>query len=199
MFPPPPARSPYSVLIRVRGRGRGRVRTRLRVGVGVGVKVGFRDSVGVQNGQILTLGAYGAHGPSGAFGAHGLLRVAPLATNCWPKAPRGGGGGTGSWRPRTRGVGPPVVTTMPEITLLAMVEHHIQTNGMGQCVVQCCNQTECTITVMTEALFPSSSALHTPNPPFWTTKTAVPKFPQNGDSTPTPRLDKAVHAQGGGG
>ena len=35
-----------------------------------------------------------------------------MATNCWPKAPRGGGGGgggRGSWRPRTRGVAPPPV------------------------------------------------------------------------------------------
>ena len=52
---------------------------------------------------------------------------------------------------------------------------------------------------MTEPLFPCTNALQTPNPPFWTTKTAVPKFPQNGGSTPTPCLDKAVHAQGGGG
>ena len=37
MFPPPPARSQYSVLIR----------SRLRVGVGVGVKVGFKHSVRV--------------------------------------------------------------------------------------------------------------------------------------------------------
>ena len=51
---------------------------------------------------------------------------------------------------------------------------------------------------MNEPLFPCKNALQTPNPPFWTTKTAVPKFPQNGGSTPTPRLDKAVHAQGGG-
>ena len=48
-------------------------------------------------------------------------------------------------------------------------------------------------------LFPCTSALQTPNPPFWTTKTAAPKFPQNGASTPTPCLDKAVHAQRGGG
>ena len=74
MFPPPPARSQYSVLI--------------------------KDSVGVQSGQNF---------PLGAFGAHGLLTAAPLATNCWPAAPRGGGGagGRGSWRPRTRGVPPP--------------------------------------------------------------------------------------------
>ena len=52
---------------------------------------------------------------------------------------------------------------------------------------------------MNEPLFPCTNALQTPNPPFWTTKTAVPKFPQNGGSTPTPCLDKAVHAQGGGG
>ena len=52
---------------------------------------------------------------------------------------------------------------------------------------------------MNEPLFPSTNALQTPNPPFWTTKTTVPKFPQNGGSTPTPCLDKAVHAQGGGG
>ena len=47
MFPPPPARSQYSVLFRVRCRDR----SRLRVGVGVRVKVGFKDSVGVQIGQ----------------------------------------------------------------------------------------------------------------------------------------------------
>ena len=35
--------------------------------------------------------------------------------------------------------------------------------------------------------------------PFWTTKTAVLKFPQSSGSTPTPCLDKAVHAEGGGG
>ena len=34
--------------------------------------------------------------------------VVPLATNCWLEAPKGGGGGgRGSWRPRTRGVPPP--------------------------------------------------------------------------------------------
>ena len=48
---------------------------------------------------------------------------------------------------------------------------------------------------MTEPLFPYTNTLQTPNPPFWTTKTAVPKFPQNGGSTPTPCLDKAVHAR----
>ena len=47
MFPPPPARSQYLVLIRVMGRVRCRVRSRLRVGVGVRVKVGFKYSVGV--------------------------------------------------------------------------------------------------------------------------------------------------------
>ena len=52
---------------------------------------------------------------------------------------------------------------------------------------------------MTEPLFPCTSALQTPNPPFWTTKTVVPKFPQNGGSTPSLCLDKAVHAQGGAG
>ena len=92
MFPPPPAQSQYSVLIRARGRGRGRGRTRLRVGVGVRVRVGFKDSVGVQSGQTFPLGGFGAHGASGAFSAHGLLRAAPLATNCWPEAPQGGGG-----------------------------------------------------------------------------------------------------------
>ena len=61
--------------------------------MGVRVSVGFRDSVGVPSGQIFPLGGFGAHGVSGAFGAHGLLRAAPLATNCWPEAPRGGGGG----------------------------------------------------------------------------------------------------------
>ena len=52
---------------------------------------------------------------------------------------------------------------------------------------------------MNEPLFPCTNALQTPNPSFWTTKTAVPKFPENGGSTPTLCLDKAVHAQGGGG
>ena len=52
---------------------------------------------------------------------------------------------------------------------------------------------------MTEPLFPCTIAVQTPNPPFCAIKTAVPKFPQNGGSTPTPCLDKAVHAQGGGG
>ena len=82
MFPPPPARSQYSVLIR--GRGRVGVRTRLRVGVGARARVGFKDSVGLQSGQNF---------PSGAFGAHKLLRPAPLTTNCWPEAPERGGGG----------------------------------------------------------------------------------------------------------
>ena len=40
-------------------------------------------------------GTFGVHGASGAFGTHGRLRATPLATNCWPKAPRGGGGGAG--------------------------------------------------------------------------------------------------------
>ena len=52
---------------------------------------------------------------------------------------------------------------------------------------------------MNEPLFPCTNALQTPNPPFWTTKTVVTKFSQKGASTPTPCLDKAVHAQGGGG
>ena len=45
--------------------------------MGVRVKVGFQDSVEVQNGQNF---------PSGAFGAHELLRAAPFANNCWPEA-----------------------------------------------------------------------------------------------------------------
>ena len=71
----------------------------------LGSGVGFKDSAGVQSGQNFPLGGFGAHAAAGAFGAHGLLRAAPLATNCWPEAPRGGG--RGSWRPRTRGVAPP--------------------------------------------------------------------------------------------
>ena len=91
------------------------------------------------------------------------------------------------------------VTARPGITLLAMAENHIRTSSMGfRCVVQCCYEQNA-ITDMDEPLFPCTNALQTPNPPFWTTKTAVPKFPQNGGSTPTPCLDKAVHAQGGGG
>ena len=54
------------------------------------------------------------------------------------------------------------------------------------------------ITDMDEPLFPCTNTLHTTNPPFWTTKTGVLNLPQNGGSTPTPCLDKAVHAQGGG-
>ena len=60
--------------------------------MGVWVGVGFKDSVGVQNGQNLT---------SGAFGTQGFLR--PLATDCRLEAHRGGG----SWRPGTRRVPPP--------------------------------------------------------------------------------------------
>ena len=60
--------------------------------MGVRVRVGFKDSTGVQSGQNFPLGGFGAHGASGAFGAHGLLRAAPLATNCWPEAPRAGRG-----------------------------------------------------------------------------------------------------------
>ena len=82
--------------VRAGVRGWGRVRTRLRVGVGIRVRVGFKDSVGVQNGQKLPSGAFGAREALGAFGAHGLLRPAPLATNCWPEAPwRRGRGGRG--------------------------------------------------------------------------------------------------------
>ena len=65
----------------------------MRVGVGGRVRVGFNDSVGVQSGQTFPSGAFGAHGASDAFGAHGLLRAAPLASNCWSEAPWGGGGG----------------------------------------------------------------------------------------------------------
>ena len=72
--------------------------------MGVRVKVGFKDSVGVQIGQKFPEGTFGVHGASGALGAHGRLGATPLATNCWPKAPRGGGGGGA----RTGGVAPPV-------------------------------------------------------------------------------------------
>ena len=90
------------------------------------------------------------------------------------------------------------VTAMPGITLFAMDENHIRTSSMGlQCVVQCYYEQNAP-SQTTEPLFPCTNALQTPNPPFWTTRTAVPKFPQNGGSTPTPCLDKAVHAQGGG-
>ena len=51
-------------------------------------------------------GAFCPHGASAAFGSHGLLKLVPLATNCWPKAPWGGRGRRGSLRPRTRGVAP---------------------------------------------------------------------------------------------
>ena len=45
----------------------------------LGSGLGF--SAGVQSGQNF---------PLGGFGTHGLLRVAPLQTNCWPEAPQGG-------------------------------------------------------------------------------------------------------------
>ena len=70
----------------------------------VRVKGGFKDSVGVQSGPNSPSGTFGVHGASGAFGAHRQPRVTPLATNCWPEAPGGGGG---SWRPRSRGIAPP--------------------------------------------------------------------------------------------
>ena len=63
--------------------------------MGVRAKVGFKDGVGVQSGQNFPLGGFGAHGASGTFGAHGRLRATPLATNCWPEAPKGGGEGGG--------------------------------------------------------------------------------------------------------
>ena len=68
----------------------------------------------MQIGPNFPEGTFGVHVASGALGAHGRLRATPLATNCWPKAPRGGGGGggRGSWRPRTRGVAPPVCNTL---------------------------------------------------------------------------------------
>ena len=52
--------------------------------MGVRVRVGFKDSVGVQSGQIF---------PSGTFGAHERRRAEPSATNCWPEAIVGGWGG----------------------------------------------------------------------------------------------------------
>ena len=63
--------------------------------MGVRVKFGFKDSVGVQSGQIFREGTFGVNGASGAFGARGRLRATPLATNYWPEAPWGGGGGGG--------------------------------------------------------------------------------------------------------
>ena len=62
---------------------------------------------GAPGGSVGGGGSFGVHGASGAFGAHGRLRATPLATNCWPEAPGGGGGGRGSWRPRSCGVAPP--------------------------------------------------------------------------------------------
>ena len=41
--------------------------------MGVRVRVGFKDSVGVQSGQIFPQGTFGVHGALGAFGAHGTL------------------------------------------------------------------------------------------------------------------------------
>ena len=78
-------------------------------------RLGLRIVLGCKFDKIfLTYGTYGVHGASSALGAHGRLRVTPLATNCWPRAPGGEGGGRGSWRPRTRGVAPPCMKR-PEI------------------------------------------------------------------------------------
>ena len=57
------------------------------MGVGARVRARFRDSARVQSGQIFPSRGFGAHGALGVFGARGLLRAAPLATNCWPEAP----------------------------------------------------------------------------------------------------------------
>ena len=57
--------------------------------MGVGVGVGFKDSVGVQNGQYFPSGAFGPHGaPGGTFGNQLLVR-GHLAGG------RGGGGVVG--------------------------------------------------------------------------------------------------------
>ena len=69
MFPPPPARSQYSVLI--------------RVGVGVRVMVGLKDSVGVHSGQKF---------PWGAFCGRGLFKLVPFYY--WLDNPGGRGGST---------------------------------------------------------------------------------------------------------
>ena len=90
--------------------------------MGIRVKVGFKDGVGLQIGQNFPWGTFGVHGESGALGAHGRLRATPLATNCWPKAPRGGGGGRGSWRPRTRGVAPPRAAPLARLQRLSPSE-----------------------------------------------------------------------------
>ena len=105
--------------------------------MGVSVRVGFKDSARVQSGQNFPLGGFGSHEASGAFGAHGLLRAGPLATNCWPEAPCGGGqgGSRGSWRPRTRA--PPRDYTVPKTTAdlshlikwTAWFEHRFTTTG----------------------------------------------------------------------
>ena len=72
------------------------------------------------------------------LGAHGRLRATPLATNCGPKAPRGGGGCRGSWRPRIRGVAPSVTkravqhnTAPPRIhgCTVRKLGHQIQTHS----------------------------------------------------------------------
>ena len=69
------------------------------VRVGVRVKVGFKDSVGVQNGQNLPMERRAPLAPMDSYEQH-LWQL----TVGW-RPPRGGGG---DWRPRTHGVGPPV-------------------------------------------------------------------------------------------
>ena len=92
--------------------------------MGVSVRVGFKDSVGVQNGQNFPAGAFGAHGVSGA---HELLRAAPLVTNCWPEAPWGGGV-SGVLEP-VESPPPPITTTKPHEWALKTLCLHPRVDG----------------------------------------------------------------------
>ena len=51
------------------------------------VTIEFNDSVGMQSEQNFSLCTFCAHGASGTFGAQGVLKAAPLTTNCWSQAP----------------------------------------------------------------------------------------------------------------
>ena len=81
-----------------------------------------------------------------------------------------------------------------------MAENHIRTNSMGlQCVVQCCYEHHALSQTRLSPSFPVQTLYKHPILHSGPQKQRSQKFPQNSGSTPTPCLDKAVHAQMGGG
>ena len=96
--------------------------------MGVRLRVGFKNVVGVQIGLNFPSSGFGAHGALVAVGAHELLRGAPLATNCWPGAPRGGGKVVGFLGPAQSPPPPPEVV------------HVARLHGSKQAVLQGAHQ-----------------------------------------------------------